>query len=126
MSLPDYQSFRYQSLQNRAKKIVSNKDITSTWTEIATLRKQRCAPEVFKSLNGQSPSQLTEMFEVMQHKYDTRGNKQLLRLPKVKSETGRKTFQFIGAKVFNILPNSLKTEKSLVLFGKNIKAFNSF
>ena len=38
---------------------------------------------------------------------NTRNNEVLLRLPKVKLETGKNTFRFMGAKLFNDLPVDL-------------------
>jgi hypothetical protein len=40
----------------------------------------------------------------------TRGNNKNLVLPRVRSESGRKIFAFYGAKIFNSLPNDMKTE----------------
>ena len=47
-----------------------------------------------------------------------------LLLPKVKSEAGRKAFEFLGAKIFNKLPNNMKTESSIVNFKTACKDFN--
>jgi hypothetical protein len=35
-------------------------------------------------------------------------------IPRVRSESGRKTFAFYGAKIFNSLPNDMKTETSIL------------
>ena len=45
-------------------------------------------------------------------------------LPNVKSEAGRKTFGFLGAKIFNKLLNNMKTESSIVKFKTACKDFN--
>ena len=37
---------------------------------------------------------------------------------------GRKTFGFLGAKIFNKLPNNMKTESSIVKFKTACKDFN--
>ena len=47
-------------------------------------------------------------FEEMDHKHATQNNKISVKLPKVKLETGRKGFYFLGAKVFNGLPQKLE------------------
>ena len=39
-----------------------------------------------------------------------------LLLPKAKSEAGRNTFGFLGAKIFNNLPDNMKAESSIVKF----------
>ena len=73
-----------------------------------------CAIEVFKCLNGISPPDHKEYFQHLDHCKGTRGNDHRLLLPKVKSEGGRKAFGFLGAKIFNKLPNTMKTESSIV------------
>ena len=49
--------------------------------------------------------------ECMVHKRQS--NKSVI-IPEVRTETGRKTFSFQGAKIFTSLPNSLQTEKSFL------------
>ena len=74
------------------------------------LRSRQCALEVFKCLNN--------------HKVNTRKNNKSVIIPKVRTEIGRKTFSFQGAKIFNSLPNSLQTEKSFLPFKATSKDAN--
>ena len=115
VNIPDSHAKKFQYIQDRAKLIINNNEITSKWKNIQHRRKQLCVIEVFKTLNGLTPSQLNK-FETFSHEYKTRGNKTKLKLPKVKSENGRKMFNFIGAKIYNELPSSLTSETSLVIF----------
>ena len=46
----------------------------------------------------------------------TRGNNKNLLLPKVRTEAGRKLFQFQGSKLYNKLPDALKKEQSIMNF----------
>ena len=63
-------------------------------------------------------------FNRVSHIYNTRGNNRILTLPKVKSENGRKSFEFSGAKLFNNLPTDLCNEQSLVIFKNRLKTLN--
>ena len=83
-----------------------------------------CAIEVFKCLNGISPPDYEEYFKRLDHCKDTRGYNQCLLLPRVKSETGRRIFTFLGAKIFNKLPSNMKNESSIVKFKTACKDFN--
>ena len=55
---------------------------------------------------------------------NTRNNNKSVVIPKVRTETGRKTFSFQGAKIFNKLPNNLQTETSLLRFKASSKDTN--
>ena len=88
------------------------------------LRNRRCALEVFKCLNGIAPKAFENYFTRRNHKVNTRKNNKSVIIPKVRTETGRKTFSFQGAKIFNSLPNSLQTEKSFLRFKVTSKDAN--
>ena len=49
-------------------------------------------------------------------KKNTRGNNSLLKIPKVRTEVGRKTFAFQGARRFNQLDASAGNETSILKF----------
>ena len=59
----------------------------------------------FTFLNGLASEKFESTFNRVSHIYNTRGNNRILTLPKVKSENGRKSFEFSGAKLFNNLRN---------------------
>ena len=71
-----------------------------------TVRKRRVCVDVFKSLNNTGPEIQLNKFEKFDHGKNTRGNNSLLKLPKVKTESGRSMFSFQGALVFNTLHES--------------------
>ena len=73
-----------------------------------------CAIEVFKYLNRILPPDYKEYVKRLDYCKGTRGNDHSLLLPKVRSEAGRKTLGFLGAKIFNKLPKNMKTESSIV------------
>ena len=60
-----------------------------------------CAVEVFKCLNSLAPPEFMKDFQRVKHVKETRGNENSLLMPRVKSEAGRKTIAFQGAKIFN-------------------------
>ena len=54
-----------------------------------------------------------EYFKRIQHSSNTRGNNSLLRIEKVRSENGRKSFKVAGALTFNDLPVKIRNETSI-------------
>ena len=58
----------------------------------------------------------------MNYNYDTRRNNssQTLVIPKVKTESGKRSLRFQGALVFNKLPENGRDENSFILFKKGI------
>ena len=42
-------------------------------------------------------------------------------MPKVRSENGKKTFMFQGAKVFNMIPSKMQDSQSLLYFKSKCK-----
>ena len=69
-------------------------------------KKETCAT-VKKCLSGDFPF-FMDYFEYVSHEYSTRNNNKLLRLPKIKLESSKKSFFYNGAKVYNTLPNHMR------------------
>ena len=69
------------------------------------------------------PEKLGGKFEKISHQRETRGNHLKLRLPRVKTESGRKMFSFQGALIFNKLPEDLSNEMSLPIFNRKCRKF---
>ena len=57
------------------------------------------------------------------HHRETRGNNSTLRLPKVKTKSGRKMFSFQGALIINKLPEDLRNKTSLLIFKHKCRKF---
>ena len=108
----------------RCLKIINGKRDSVKLPSINNIKNKMFEIEVFKCLNGISPPDYTEYFKRLDHCKSTRGNDHSLLLPKVKFEEGRKTFGFLGAKIFIKLPNNMKTESSVVNFKTACKDFN--
>ena len=75
-------------------------------------------------LNGISPPDHERYFKCLDNCKGTRGNDQSSLLPNVESKAGRKTFAFLGAKIFNKLPSNVNTESSIDKFKTARKDFN--
>ena len=52
--------------------------------------------------------------------HNTRGSGYNLLLPKVRTETARKSFYFNGSKLFNNIASEIKDSKSIVIFKTRI------
>ena len=116
---------RFETFQDRAMRIINgNRKSDVKLPRINHLRNRLCALEVFKCLNGIVPKAFENYFTRNSHKMNTRNNNKSVVIPKVRTETGRKTFSFQGAKVFNNLPNNLQTETSLLRFKASSKDTN--
>ena len=55
-------------------------------------------------------------YKLIKHRYETRNNEHLLRIPRVRREAGRKLSHFVGASVFNQLPLQTRKEESFMKF----------
>ena len=77
--------------------------------------------EVYKSLNGENPSFLWDMFNVKNCKYSLRCGKALC-LPRTKTKKfGLNSVEFRGSLLWNYLPLSIKSSKNLQEFKRKIK-----
>ena len=66
--------------------------------------------QVFKCMNGEICENFNGYFDVLYNK--TRNSGKLLRLPRVKLESTKKTFRFTGAKFYNELPIDVRSATS--------------
>ena len=121
--IPQSHINKLQSIQNRAK-IVCYGNESCDWASIENIRKRQIATDVFKAINKIGPSCFHNTFQRFEHSYRTRGNKSIIRLPKVKTEFCRKSFKFQGARIFNELPPDMKNEIYFTRFKRKIKDFN--
>jgi len=81
------------------------------------------ATEVYKCVNGLSPEYMVSMFQEQLHQYNTRSHHALVQ-PTFRTVTyGFQSFSYLGAKVFNRLPNNIKEAPSLKCFKKSLSKF---
>lgn len=116
LSLSRTQEDKLQYLHNRAFKICGG---THQWDSIATIKKQRAAVEVFKSINGITENHFN--FEQINHTMNTRRNQSNIKLSHLRTEFARKSFSHQGGMIFNELPTVLQKESSLFLFKRSIR-----
>ena len=72
--------------------------------------------EIYKTLNDPNPGYMKDIFQVQQSAYSTRRpyNK---KVPRVNQTTfGTRSIRYEGAKIWNHLPNSLKSAETLEIF----------
>ena len=123
IALSDTNCNKLQKLKDRATKVITTELIELNIPSLKTLREQRVAIDVFKSLNNIGPQLENLTFQRIAHGKNTRGNGSQLLLPKVKTKAGRKTSLFNGTKIYNSLNKNLRDEKSVILFKRKIKEF---
>ena len=114
INIADSRKQQFENIQMRALRIVNGQSNSVQLPTVQQIRNKNCAVDVFKCLNGLAPSVYKDYFTRTCHTKSTRGNNKNLVLPRVRSESGRKTFAFYEAKIFNILPNDMKTETSIL------------
>ena len=74
----------------------------------------------FKCLKGSPPMFFKDYFKVFRTVHNTKGSGHNLLLPKVRTETVRKSFYFNGSKLFNNIASEMKDSKSVVIFKTRI------
>ena len=95
------------------------------WISFAEIRHQHKAIMMCKVVDGLCPYYRSDMFTL--HKalndYSIRSSNTDLVLPKIRTNYYKNSFVFLGVKVWNALPCSLKQETSLDRFKAKIKSF---
>ena len=113
LKLSPTQLTRLASFHDRAVKIVStgNSVIPTELPSVIQCNRKRACEIVRKCLVKGISSLFHNYFTIINHEKKTRNNDCLLRLPKIRTEYARKSFFFMGAKVYNDLPAEIrKTE----------------
>ena len=84
--------------------------------------KKSKAKLMFKALNNLAPDYVTSKFKKFKqvHNICTRNSNHNLVLPKVKSNFGKRTFSFSGAKLWNHLPTEMKLCTTLISFKNKV------
>lgn len=108
---------KFEGLHNRANTIIHNTGEHSI--SIENERKRKAVTDVFKILH-KIDNVSNIQYELVNHNINTRGNKSQIRLPKVRTEAGRKTTSYYGAQLFNTLNLDVRNEKSFVNFKRYI------
>ena len=71
---------------------------------------------IYKTLNNLNPGYMKDIFQVQQSAYSTR-RPYNMKVPRVNQATfGTRSIWYEGAKIWNHLPNSLKSAETLEVF----------
>ena len=105
------------SFDNQVKRITNNIKITPLHDSI---RKNACKI-VKKVITDDICSNLKGYFEVNNHSKQTRNANFLLKVPRIKLETGRSSFYYTGVKFYNDLPLNRRKVESYKVFERQLK-----
>ena len=115
---------KLEKLQYRALRIVFN-DYTSSYENLLNrvklptlhINRLRCiATETYKCINNLSPEYLRDLVEIKQSNYSFR-YENTVKIPTVRTVTyGQRSFKFESARVWNSLPNEMRTAASFSEF----------
>ena len=122
-TLSETNETRFRKIEKRALKIIfgAQHKMHRVWRSFASMRSIQCADFVFKCLNGTAPEVFHNYFMKLEHGKATRRDGTDLRMPKVRTESGKRGIYYSGTKIFNDLPLHLKTEKYYINFKKALK-----
>ena len=67
----------------------------------------------FRCMSGKVPVSFKQYFKRNSCPYELRKNKNNLMIPRVNTEIARGSFYYSGAKLYNNLPNKIKTSLSM-------------
>jgi hypothetical protein len=124
---------RLQKLQNRAARIIlqcKTRDMHVTdmftqlgWMTCAQRQRLHKAIMVYKSVNSLAPAYMSRMFHHIGeiHSHSTRqAAADHLFLPKIYSESGKRSFKYSGTITFNSIPIEVRSVSSLHVFKKTV------
>ena len=126
--LPEKKLYALQTIQNRAFYLIESAPIkdqipTSRLSVEKAMTYDR-ATMVHKILKEMCPEVLKGKFIRRTHisKYETR-RKNDLQVPKLRLELAKKSFSYVGAKVWNEIPNYIRNVESTHLFKHKMKTY---
>ncbi len=83
---------KFEAIQNRALRVINGQRNSVQLPSVNAIRNRSCALAVFKCLNGLAPKAFEDYFKKVSHGKCTHANNTNIVLPKIRTETGRKTF----------------------------------
>ena len=87
----------------------------------AGINKMRACQFVRQAVEKPTCENFHEYFQVRNHKINTRNNSYMVELPKMKTEFGKKSFMYMGAKLYNALPIHIRKEECFTKFKSLLK-----
>ena len=123
---------KLQKLQNRAAKLITNSPFDASplpviralgWSTVREIIDLESARIVYKSLNGDAPSFMSDMFTKVNVSTtrSLRNSDYDLRVPFLRTTTGQRCFSYQGAKLWNGLSKKTKNMSTLKNFMKAMK-----
>ena len=123
---------KVEKIQQRALRFitddyVSNYETLLRDTEMTTMRvrqMQNLCIEIYKTPSNLNPDYMHELFERSSHTYSTRRPNNL-KIPRVNQTSfGSRSIRAEGAKLWNHLPENIKSSENLSIFQNLIKQWN--
>ena len=120
---------KLQKIQNRGARIINNspwhssgrENISSlNWQTLGDKRKDNIAIMMFRILNSQAPTYLFDKFSHISHCYNTRQSELNVNTMRPKSDSGKRTFLFRGAHVWNSLPENIQSSNNTGCFKRRL------
>ena len=106
----------------RAKNIIyKNSSQPINLHPLEIIAEQRLCFFVRKCLDKNTIEHFQTYFELLQHRIGTRNKNVSLNLPKVRTEYGKRTVKFLGAKVYNSLPLEMKKIEHYAKFKNDLR-----
>lgn len=120
-------SNKLQKLQNRAARVITQSDFSIRshdilkdlgWLDLSTRRSISNLCCVYKCLNNLTPTYLTDTFIQRNdsHRFQLRNHDVNLSLPKPKTDYMKRSFQYVGAKLWNNLDRDSRNASTLKSF----------
>ena len=129
--LPTSSLLPMQSIQNQAAKVVLQKrkfDSASSclkelhWLPIVKRIQFKVLCLVYKCIHNHAPAYLKQLIQFRKSTYNTRSScNPPLSLPRTHTSFGSRAFCSIGPKLWNDLPDSVKSNSSFTSFKRNLK-----
>ena len=121
---------KVQVLQNKLLKVLLEKEWRYSTNklhndinilQVEDLFSQEISTFVCNYFRGNLPGAFSDYFQTFDHRYDTREKTTRLKLPKCRTELGKKTVKFTGCIIWNDLSQEQKSIKNPKSFRKAIK-----
>ncbi len=123
---------KIQKLQNRAARVIMRANYddsagilldTLHWDNLSLCREKLKAGLMFKTLKGNMPSYLQDMFSFRGLGYNIRNCEIRLNLPKPRTNYLKRSFCYSGATLWNSLPQDIRKLQSFAQFKKAIAEY---
>ena len=123
---------KQQQLENfecKAREIIFQNEDPSKFTikipRIRDLQRKKLCSLTFRCIKNDVGKNFENYFEIIDGKHGTRNNRMSVRLPKVRLESAKNGFYFLGGKTYNELPIDIRKAETLNDFNMRLETFLS-